>query len=151
MSVVERAGIGDLEEVLRIQKEVFRSEAEIYSRYDISPLHQTIEGIKKEFKDKLFLKLSNGGKIIGSVRAYQDGDTCYIERLAVCKDFQNRGYGTQLMNEIEKYFSDAKRFELATGYKSDRNLYLYQKLGYKIFKTKKYDRDLSFVYFEKSV
>jgi len=46
---------------------------------------------------------------------------------------QNQGIGTILMKEIEKCFTP-KRFELFVGSKSGKNIYLYQKLGYSIFK-----------------
>ena len=38
------------------------------------------------------------------------------------------------MNAIEQHFKIADRYELFTGHKSARNLYLYQKLGYREFK-----------------
>jgi GNAT superfamily N-acetyltransferase len=47
-------------------------------------------------------------------------------------DFQNKGLGTTIMHEIEdRYSAVIKRYELSTGHKSDRNLHLYKKLGYK--------------------
>ncbi len=91
------------------------------------------------------------GKIIGSVRAYTKEGTCYIGRLIVHPDFQNRGIGTDLMNEIERIFNTCRRFELFTGDKSERNLYLYQKLGYKIFKKAKITDQTMVVYLEKKI
>lgn len=40
--------------------------------------------------------------------------------------------------EVEKYFNP-ERFELFVGSKSDKNIHLYQKLGYNIFKTNQYE------------
>jgi GNAT superfamily N-acetyltransferase len=52
-----------------------------------------------------------------------------------CKpDSQNKGIGTKLMQAIEEYFRMAAHYELFTGHRSARNLYLYQKLGYREFK-----------------
>jgi GNAT superfamily N-acetyltransferase len=76
-------------------------------------------------------------------------ETCFIGRLIVHPDFQNRGIGTRLLNEIEQTFSQAKRFELFTGDKSERNLYLYQKQGYRPFKTEMISDDLRLVFLEK--
>jgi hypothetical protein len=53
------------------------------------------------------------------------------------------------MNRIEKDFKKAKRFEIFTGHKSERNLYLYQKLGYQPFKSVKANEKLTIVYLEK--
>jgi hypothetical protein len=55
------------------------------------------------------------------------------------------------MNEIEKNFSTCHRFELFTGDRSERNLYLYQKLGYKIFKTANLTDQTTIVYLEKKI
>lgn len=57
--------------------------------------------------------LNYDGKIIGSVRAFEKGETCYIGRLIVHADYQNQGFGTKLLNRIENIFN-SKRFELFT-------------------------------------
>ena len=147
--VIERATIGDAQ-ILTLQKLAYQSEAEIYNDFNISPLIQTLEEIKDDFNDKKFLKAVVNGKIIGPVRALVQEETCYIGRLIIHPDFQNQGTGTKLMDEIERFFSKAKRFELFTGHKSKRNIYLYQKLGYRIFRTEKIADNLELVYLEKT-
>jgi len=147
--MIERAVTDDAEEILSLQKIAYRSEAEIYNDFTIPPLTQTLEGIKKDFENQFFLKAIIDGKIIGSVRAFVKEGTCYVGRLIVHPDFQNRGIGTHLMNRIEKDFKEAKRFEIFTGHKSERNLYLYQKLGYQPFKSVKANEKLTIVYLEK--
>ncbi|HEY4675147.1 MAG TPA: GNAT family N-acetyltransferase [Candidatus Bathyarchaeia archaeon] len=149
--VIKRATIADAEEVLSLQKLAYQSEAEIYNSFDIPPLTQTLQEIKDEFSSKTVLKTVFNEKIIGSVRAFLKDGTCYIGRLIVHPNFQNQGIGTKLTNEIERIFSNAKRFELFTGYRSAKNLHLYQKLGYKIFKTEKVNENLKLAYLEKSV
>ena len=133
--LIERAAISDAEEILALQKLAYKSEAEIYNDFNIPPMVQTLESMEKDFENQVFLKALMDGRIIGSVRAHSREGTCYIGRLIVHPDFQNRGFGTKLMNEVEKIFGTSQRFELFTGARSERNLYLYQKLGYKIFKT----------------
>jgi ribosomal protein S18 acetylase RimI-like enzyme len=148
---IERAIISDAEEILSLQKLAYRSEAEIYNDFNIPPLVQALESIEKDFENQYFLKTVMNGKIIGSVRAYTKEGTCYIGRLIVHPDFQNRRIGTDLMNEIERIFNTCRRFELFTGDKSERNLYLYQKLGYKIFKKAKITDQTMVVYLEKKI
>lgn len=54
------------------------------------------------------------------------------------------------MNSIENQFIHCERFELFTGFKSKKNLYLYNKLGYKEFKREKINDRLTLVYLEKT-
>ena len=149
--IIEKATVSDAEEILALQKLAYRSEAEIYNDFNIPPMVQTLESIEKDFENQVFLKALINGRIIGSVRAYSKEGICYIGRLIVHPDFQNQGIGTKLMNEIEKIFGTCQRFELFTGDKSERNLYLYQKLGYKLFKTANITDQTTIVYLEKKI
>jgi ribosomal protein S18 acetylase RimI-like enzyme len=139
----------DMPEVLQLQKLCYLSEAEIYNVYSIPPLTQTLEEIKRGFSRQFFLKAIIDNRIIGSVRAYQKDETCYIGRLIVHPDYQNLGIGTKLMKEIEALFKDAKRFELFTGQRSSKNLHIYQKLGYTSFKTEEINDRLKLLYLQK--
>ncbi len=47
-------------------------------------------------------------------------------------------------------FGDVERFELFTGSRSEKNLYLYQKMGYEIFKRKELSDRVTLVFLEKS-
>ena len=87
-------------------------------------------------------------KIVGSVRTYKENETCYIDKLIVHPEYQSQGIGSIMMQEIENMFH-LKRYELFTGEKSKKNLYLYQKLGYKIFKKEKLSDKVKIVYLEK--
>lgn len=146
--IIERAIISDAEAILSLQKLVYKSEAEIYNDFNIPPLVQTLKDINDDFERQIFLKATINGKIIGSVRAFAKEETCYVGRLIVHPDFQNQGIGTKLLNNIENIFN-SKRFELFTGHKSGKNLYLYKKLGYKIFKSEKITDSLNLIYLMK--
>ncbi len=148
-TTIQRATRSDAEEVLSLQKLAYRSEAEIYNDFSIPPLLQTLEEIGKDFENQVFLKTVLDGKIIGSVRAFAREGTCYIGRLIVHPDFQNQGVGAELMRGIEETFKEARRFELFTGHKSKKNLHLYEKLGYRVFKTVKANERLTIVFLEK--
>ena len=134
---IVRASVEDAKEILNLQKLAFRSEAELYNDYDISPLKQTMGEIQEQFKTHIFLKAVHEGEIVGTVRACEKNGTCYIGRLAVCPKMQNQGMGAILMKKIESYFKP-NRFELFVGAKSEKNKHLYQKLGYSIFKKEQY-------------
>jgi ribosomal protein S18 acetylase RimI-like enzyme len=146
---IERATISDAEEILSLQKLAYISEAEIYNDFNIPPLVQTLKELRDDFKNQFFLKAVIDGRRIGSVRAFAKEGTCFVGRLIVHPDFQNQGIGAKLVQDMENIFKTSKRFELFTGHQSERNLYLYQKLGYKIFKTEKINDKVSYVYLEK--
>ncbi|MDP4093970.1 MAG: GNAT family N-acetyltransferase [Bacillota bacterium] len=144
---IEIAQKTDLSEILNLQKLAFYSEAAACNDFTIPPLVQTIESVEEEFIRMTFYKTVSEGSIIGSVRVYTENDTCFIGRLIVHPDFQNRGIGKQLMKHVEKEFESCGRFELFTGKHSKRNIYFYSSLGYRIFKEEKINDKLSFVYF----
>jgi len=137
--IIEPANADDLEEILALQKLAFQSEAERYNDDTLPPLTQTLEGIRADLERMVLLKASVDGRIVGSVRAYAEGDTCHIGRLVVHPDFQRRGIGRQLMHEIERRFPHVQRFELFTGHASTPALRLYEGLGYTEIKRKALD------------
>jgi ribosomal protein S18 acetylase RimI-like enzyme len=146
---VERAERRDAGEILALQKLAYQSEADLYQDYTILPLTQTLEQIASEFDEQMFLKAVENGRIVGSVRAYQDEGTCYVGRLIVHPDAQGRGIGQQLMDAIEGAFPEASRFELFTGHLSERNIRFYQKLGYRCFRQRELSGSVSLVYMQK--
>lgn len=147
--IIKQAQVKDLAEILLLQKQAYLSEAEIYRDYQMLPLIETLDEIEKEFSTCFFLKAIINGVIIGSVRAYREGETCHIGRLVVHPKFQNQGTGTQLINKIEAIFEDCSRFEIFTGHKSQRNISLYKKLGYNQYKEKEISPSLRHIYMEK--
>jgi phosphoribosylanthranilate isomerase len=146
---VATASREDLPEILALQKLAYRSEAVLNDDFDIPPLRQTLEEIEIEFRQRVFLKTVLDGRIVGSVRAHLDEGVCYIARLIVHPDYQNRGIGSRLMAEVEVRFTDARRFELFTSQRSTRNLYLYHKLGYRDFRTEPLSDKVTLIYLEK--
>ncbi len=144
-----RAETNDAEEILALQKRAYRQEAEFYNNFTIQPLTMPLEETVRDFEKCIVLKAVEDGRIIGSVRAHEVNGTVYVAKLMVEPGMQNKGLGTQLMNEIEKSFSRIIRFELFTGYKSAKNIHLYEKLGYKKFKEELIPGEVGCVYMEK--
>jgi ribosomal protein S18 acetylase RimI-like enzyme len=146
---IERAEREDAEVILDLQKAAYGSEALLYDDATIPPLIQTIEEMRADFERQLFLKAVSGGEIVGSVRAYMEGGTCYIGRLVVRPDCQNMGIGVRLMEEIESRFAEAERFELFTGHRSEKPLHIYEKRGFVTFRKEPVHDRLTLVYLEK--
>ena len=150
---ITKAAYNDLPEILKLQKLAYLSEAELHNNYTIQPLMQTLEELQNEFIkfDKgIILKLvdEKNNRIIGSVRAHEENGRVYIGKLIVHPEYQNKGYGTNLLNAIEAFYEN-KTFELFTSGKSERNLYLYKKNGYKEFRRQRTAENMEFVFMEK--
>ena len=147
--IITEAVPEDVEEILALQKSAFRGEAVIYGEFGIPPLTQTLAEIEAEFSQRLFLKAVTDDRIVGSARAHMDGDACHIGRVVVLPDYQGRGIGTRLMGEIESRFPEARRYVVFTGHLSERNLYLYAKLGYRAFRREPMSDRLTMIFLAK--
>ena len=145
---IVRAEISDMEEILKLQYDAYQSEALIHGDFTIQPLTQTLDETIVEYNKDVVLKAVQDGKIIGSVRAYSEGNTTYIGKLMVRPDHQGKGLGKRLLAAIEREFP-RKRYELFTSCKSDRNLHLYETTGYTRFREETNDAGIAFVYLEK--
>lgn len=149
MIEIQQARIEDAEAILALQRLAYQSEARLYNDNSLPPLRQTLDELRRELTNQTFLKAVEEGRIVGSVRAYQQGETCSIGRLMVHPEWQGRGIGKALMHAIEACFATATRFELFTGSKSEGNIRLYQRLGYEIFLSKTLSEQVTLVYMEK--
>ncbi|OGU16402.1 MAG: GNAT family N-acetyltransferase [Geobacteraceae bacterium GWC2_53_11] len=149
MNPITCADIADAAEILELQKLAYQSEAAIYNDWSIPPLTETLDDVKRELVKITFLKVCDAGRIIGSVRVAINNGTGEIGRLIVHPDFQGRGIGSQLMLAVEAGFPAVKRFELFTGSKSVRNIWLYERLSYTIFDRKPLSDLVELVFMEK--
>ncbi|AJS58853.1 GNAT family N-acetyltransferase [Paenibacillus sp. IHBB 10380] len=147
--IISKAHKSELKEILDLQYIAYRSEAEIYNDNNIQPLTQNIEELEQEYENHIILKAVIDDIIVGSIRAIEDTGICKVSKLIVNPNYQNQGIGTKLMECIEYMFNHTKRFELFTGHKSVRNLYLYNKLGYKTYRMEVISKNLTLIYMYK--
>ena len=147
--LITLASFDDSAAILDLQKLAYQSEAAIYNDFSLPPLTETLEDRRSQFSSKVVLKAVDLGRIIGSVRAYQEEKTCHIGRLVVHPDYQRQGIGGQLMKQIEDSFVAVERFELFTGHRSETALRLYERLGYRVFKQEPVHDRLTLVFLEK--
>ncbi len=146
---IKKADKADLKEILELQYLAYQSEAARFGGKKIQPLTETLEEVEAQYEQGIVLKMTNSdGKIIGSVRAYEEDGTVYIGKLMVHPDYQKKGYGTRLILSIEKLFP-GKRYELFTSTRSLENIRLYERMGYSSFDTRKVDDEIEFVYLER--
>jgi len=146
--IIEKAGWNDLETILDIQHLAFKREAEEYNDFLIEPLTQLLEDVQKEFEYMIFLKaIDENGKIIGFTRGYIEGGTSYVRTTSVHPDYQGKGIGSKLMQELEEV-NQAPRYEISASIRCPQNIRLYERLGFVRFKEIKTENN-GFVYLEK--
>jgi len=149
-TIISRAKVKDAAEILKLQKTAYLSEAALYNDYTIPPLVQTLAETCEDFENYIILKAVSDGIIIGSVRGQLTEDnSCYIGRLMVHPDYQKRGLGSRLMQAIQEEFKQASRYILAAGQRSEDNIKLYQKLGFKQHSTERMNDKVVIVHMEK--
>lgn len=129
---ITHAALADAEAILILQKRAYEAEARLYQDWRLPPLLQSIESLREEIQTSRVLKASQGGHIIGSVRARLEADVAHIGRLIVAPEHQRQGLGSRLLDAIEAVCPEARIFILFTGSKSEGNLRLYQRHGYRI-------------------
>jgi ribosomal protein S18 acetylase RimI-like enzyme len=147
---IEKATFDDLPKILSLQKLAYLSEAKLVNNFSIQPLTQTLEELEKEFLQVTILKFENGktNEIIGSVRFFESCGRAHVGKLMVHPDCQNSGLGTKLLEAVEAHCK-SKIFELFTSSKSEKNIRLYKKIGYKEFRREAVSDELEFIFLEK--
>ena len=148
---ISKAKYNDLETILELQYIAYESEAIRYNDFSIPPLKQTLNQLIEEAENSIILKATDNKNIIGSVRGKLDSVICKVGRLIVHPDFQHRGIGSQLLIEIEHYFSRVKTFELFTGSDSENNIRLYKKFGYVESKKESLNEEIDLIFFQKQM
>jgi len=140
--IIKKAHFSDLSTILSIQQLAFFNEAKIFNDYSIAPLTQSLESIQEDFKNNLYLKAVSRGNILGAVRAHEKENVCYIGRLFVHPDHQNKGIGKSLMFHIEELFKHCTMYSLFAAKRVSKNLQFYSSLGYNIVKEEKLNDNL---------
>ncbi|MGA8846238.1 MAG: GNAT family N-acetyltransferase [Nocardioides sp.] len=73
------------------------------------------------------------GRLVGAVRGRLVDEAWDIGRIMVAPDLQGRGLGRVLLDHIQLVAPvDATSYVLTTGHRSERNLRMYQKAGFRL-------------------
>lgn len=124
----------DYPAALEIQRRAYlQKEAPLYGP-DIPPLRETPETMAREVAEgKRLLVGVHEGKVVASLRmkTLEDG-AVYFGRLSVDPDLQGKGIGQRMALAVETLHPDAPGFVLDCGDKSEENMYIYTKLGYRL-------------------
>jgi ribosomal protein S18 acetylase RimI-like enzyme len=142
------AADADAGELLTLQRAAYVSEAHLYDDPFLPPLVQTLDELRAELADGAGIVACDGGRLVAAVRFRLTDDTLHIGRLAVAPDRQGRGLGNLLLAAAEEAWP-AHRAVLFTGHRSEGNLRLYERRGYREVRREPVRPGLSLVHLEK--
>lgn len=149
MITITTAETFDAEAILALQKLAHESEARLYNDWSIPPLTQSLESLVAELRTSLVLKATLRGQLVGSVRAKVVADVCTIGRLIVLPSRQRQGIGSRLLREAEVRTTGVSKYKLLAVSKSESNIRMYQRHGYKITRTQVISPAVSLTFLEK--
>ena len=130
---IERATRGDAGELMTLMRACWVQEAIEANDVRIPALHETYEQVVDGIAGWDTYVVRSAGRLVGSVRGRLSGDRWEIGRLCVVPDLQGRGLGRVLLEHIEAVAPpQAATYSLFTGARSERNLRMYKKAGYRL-------------------
>ncbi|CAN5920813.1 GNAT family N-acetyltransferase [soil metagenome] len=146
------ARAGDADEIIALQRAAYRIEAERYDDFGLPPLTETPTDLVAALDTHTVLVARrHDGAVVGTARARIRGDTAHIARLSVRPDLHGHGIGRQLLRAIEQATAPVRRYELFTGHRSDRNLRMYERAGYRRVRNAPQSDAVVLIYLEKLV
>lgn len=119
-------------EVMTVQRAAYLQEARRYGAWDLPPLVETLDEIRRHLADGTpAVGAFDGARLIGSVRSRVDGDRMEVARLSVAPDVQGGGVGRLLLRAIsERTPEEVRVVWLFTGAESDGNIRFYESAGF---------------------
>ena len=128
---LRRAAQGDAAELLVLQRCCWVDEAIANNTLEIGALHETLADVRAWLDEWSTWVVRIGGRLVGAVRARQEGTTWEIGRLMVAPDLSGRGLGRWLLALAEAAAPEhVETMVLFTGAKSTRNIAMYERAGF---------------------
>ena len=122
----------DAGELLTLQRACWLQEQQANPGVDIPALGEDLADVQDWMRTWTTLVLRVGGRLVAAARGRRVGESWDVGRVMVAPDLQGRGLGRLLLTAIEEAApEDVTRFVLFTGARSERNLRLYRKAGYR--------------------
>ena len=131
-AVTQRATPVDAPELLVLQRCCWVDEAIANGTLDVPALHETLEDVRAWLDDWTTWCVRVAGRLVGAVRARQEGSSWEIGRLIVAPDLAGRGLGGWLLRHAETHApGDVESITLYTGSQSTRNIAMYERAGFR--------------------
>jgi GNAT superfamily N-acetyltransferase len=131
-ATVRVATAADAAELLVLQRCCWVTEAILNDTLAIPALHEDLDTVRSWVAGMHVWVVRIGPRLVAAVRAEQDGEHWEIGRLMVAPDQRGTGLGRWLLGYAESRApGSVRRFDLFTGARSERNLRMYRRAGYR--------------------
>lgn len=135
---VAPAAVGDAGELWTLSRACWVAEAQANPGVRIPALEETLDDVVASLGTWQTVVVRSAGRLVASVRGRRDDATWEVGRLMVAPDLQGRGLGRWLLAYGEQLAApwvadgEVTSYALVTGARSERNLRVYGKAGYRI-------------------
>ncbi len=146
-----RFTIGEADELLSLQQRGF---ADIYEKYRddaTSPFNEPIERLTRKIETSYFYRIVAEGGTVGAIRVVDKGDGSVkrISPLFILPEHRGKGYAQAAILAAEAIHGDTG-WDLGTIAQEERNIHLYEKMGYRATgEHKSINENMTIVFFEK--
>ena len=146
---IEKVLIDDAKEMLKIQKESFKSYDKKYGKFSTNPASMSLARMKFNINYRLgdYQKVMLNDKIIGGIFGFmlEEETTWHIAQFYIHPDFEHLGYGTTALEMFFDNHQNVSTWYADTIKQETKNVEFYQKFGFKIIDEEEENEGLSFV------
>jgi tRNA (guanine37-N1)-methyltransferase len=122
----------DAGEVLTLQRACWIQEALANDMWDVPALHESLEQVTADLDVWTTFVMRSAGRLVGSVRGRMDGTEWLIGRLMAAPDLQGHGLGRWMLERAQEAAPpDAPTIGVITGARSEDNLRMYRRAGFR--------------------
>jgi ribosomal protein S18 acetylase RimI-like enzyme len=147
---VSRTQLDEAECLWKIQKEAFQPDLDKYQDFETSPATEPLKYFVHRILNSHHYSVYVGDDIAGGINIIRFPQShCRLHQIYIKPSLQNKGLGTLVIKQIEKYFPTAKKWSLYTPEDNLRNHHFYEKLGFKKTNELKVNEKLTLIEFVK--
>ncbi len=129
---LRRLAPADAGQVTVLQRCCWVEEAIANQMWSIPPLTESVADVAAWLGSTTTLGLWLDGRLLAMVRGTRTDDAWEVGRLAVVPDLRGRRLGDWMLDRIEgRVEAGCTRYQLFTGAKSERNIAMYERRGYR--------------------
>ncbi len=132
MITIKKATLDDAGKITDINIKAFNDEMKrVQGEAGGPPGYDSVDQHKSYMNEYMVYTVLQGDEIIGSFFLVENNqEHFYFENFCIYPEFQNKGYGFDTLELVEKEFPSVKKWSLHTDKRSDRIEHLYEKFGY---------------------